>query len=145
MVGYIESLTDPSYARQLLTLTYPLIGNYGVGDENARDELGLPLGGFESARVWPAALVVERVCAEGEYSHWAALQSLSEWLRAHNVPGISGIDVRALTKRIREHGTMRAKLIFEGDDESAHDFVDINASNLVAQVSQKVGKPQKLW
>ncbi|KAI6219197.1 CAD protein [Aphelenchoides fujianensis] len=139
MVGYVESLSDPSYARQLLTLTYPLIGNYGVGDQTKTDELGLPLG-FESDRIWPAALIVERVCAEGEHSHWAAVQSLGEWLRKHNVPGLYGIDVRELTMRIRERGTMKAKLVFEGDDENAMEFVDINADNLVAAVSRKESK-----
>lgn len=59
-------------------------------------------------------------------------------MRRHNVPGLYGIDVRQLTKRIREHGTMKAKLVFEGDDENSMPFVDINADNLVAAVSRKV-------
>ncbi|KAI6208543.1 CAD protein [Aphelenchoides besseyi] len=139
MVGYVESLSDPSYARQLLTLTYPLIGNYGVADQTAIDDLGLPRG-FESDRVWPAALIVERICPEGEHSHWQATQSLSHWLKKHNVPGLCGIDVRELTMKIRERGTMKAKLVWEGDDEKSIDFVDINADNLVAAVSRKESK-----
>lgn len=105
-----ESLTDPSYAHQMLALTYPLVGNYGVPNPAALDEFGLHAGGIESGRVWPAALIVDRICPEGEHSHWQAALSLSEWLRDAGVPGLAGIDVRALTKRIRQHGTMRAKV-----------------------------------
>ncbi|KAI6183142.1 CAD protein [Aphelenchoides bicaudatus] len=136
MVGYVESLSDPSYARQLLTLTYPLIGNYGVADQDLKDEFGLPKG-FESDKIWPSALIVERICPHNEHSHWQAVQSLSDWMRKHNVPGLCGIDVRQLTKRIREHGTMKAKLVFEGDDEASMEFVDINKDNLVQAVSRK--------
>jgi carbamoylphosphate synthase small subunit len=74
----------------------------------------------------------------GEHSHWQAVESLSEWMRKHNVPGLCGIDVRQLTMRIREHGTMKAKLVFEGDDPDSMPFVDINVDNLVAAVSRKV-------
>lgn len=112
MVGYVESLTDPSYARQFLTLTYPLIGNYGVGDENQLDNFNLPPLGFESSKIWPSALIVDRICPDNEHSHWEAIQSLSQWLKTHRVPGISGIDVRLLTKKIRENGSLKAKASF---------------------------------
>lgn len=118
-----------------------------------QDEFGLPkarrtprtififkLQGFESDRIWPAALIVERICPANEHSHWQAVQSLSEWMRQHNVPGLYGIDVRQLVKQIRERGTMKAKLIFESDNEEDMEFVDINKDNLVAAVSRKVGK-----
>ncbi|CAD6191459.1 unnamed protein product [Caenorhabditis auriculariae] len=136
MVGYVESLTDPSYAQQLLTLTYPLIGNYGVPSTEQLDEFGLPAFA-ESDRVWPAALIVEKMCAEGEQSHWQAVQSLSEWLRKADVPCLAGIDVRQLTKKIRETGTMKAKLIIESDEAKSFNFIDVNAQNLVDVVSKK--------
>lgn len=87
MVGYLESLTDPSYHAQILILTYPLIGNYGVPG-NDRDELGL-LKWFESEKIHVAALVVSE-CAL-EYSHWSARKSLHQWLIENDVPGIYGI------------------------------------------------------
>lgn len=103
MVGYPESMTDPSYHGQILVLTYPMIGNYGVpGDE--KDEYDLPKF-FESLnKIWVAGLVVDELCDKP--SHWRAKQSLSDWMKAHNIPGISGIDTRALTKKIREKGTI---------------------------------------
>ena len=86
MVGYPESLTDPSYAQQLLVLTYPLIGNYGVPADEY-DNLGLHKW-FESERIQAAALVVSELCTD--YSHWAATRSLSEWLAENKIPGIYG-------------------------------------------------------
>uniref|UniRef100_A0A0K0F2V2 CAD protein n=1 Tax=Strongyloides venezuelensis TaxID=75913 RepID=A0A0K0F2V2_STRVS len=136
MVGYVESLTDPSYAKQLLTLTYPLIGNYGVPDESIVDQYGLPLGGFESSKVWPAALIVDRICPDGEHSHHEAVSSLSDWLKKHGVPGLTGIDVRCLTKKIRENGTLKAKIIMDDENEDKLDFVDVNKENLVKMVSR---------
>lgn len=109
MVGYPESMTDPSYHGQILVLTYPMIGNYGVpGDD--KDEYDLPKF-FESLnKIWVAGLVVDELCDEP--SHWRAKQSLSEWMKKHNIPGISGIDTRALTKKIREKGTILGMLHF---------------------------------
>lgn len=140
MVGYVESLTDPSYAKQFLTLTYPLIGNYGVGNSELMDsnEDLLLAHGFESNKIWPAALIVDRICPDGEHSHWEAIQSLSVWLRNNGVPGLAGIDVRLLTKKIRENGILKAKLVIDADDLNNLDFVDINSENLVALVSRKV-------
>lgn len=86
MVGYAESLTDPSYRKQILVLTYPLIGNYGI-PKDEMDEFGL-IKWFESNEIHVAALVVGDVTEE--YSHWSAVKSLSTWLKDHNIPGICG-------------------------------------------------------
>ena len=130
MTGYPESLTDPSYKGQILVLTYPLIGNYGVPGRAIREQLSRD---FESDRIHISALVTSTYSAE--YSHWNALGNLSDWLLEHNVPGICGIDTRALTKRLREHGTMLGKL-FQGNENEV-DFYDPNKDNLVEQVSVK--------
>ena len=99
MVGYPEALTDPSYRGQILVLTYPLVGNYGVPAEQSHDGLDSP---FESEAVQVAGLVVAE--AATTYSHWNATQSLGEWLTEQPVPGLAGVDTRALTKRLRERG-----------------------------------------
>lgn len=132
MVGYVESLTDPSYCRQILVLTYPLIGNYGVPDDLEKDEHGIPVN-FESHRIWAAGLVVDE-CVD-KYSHWSAKRSLSDWLDASGVPGLSGIDTRDLTKKIRETGTMLGKIIIEGTDHSSLQFYNPNLMNLLKEVS----------
>ncbi|KAL7076973.1 hypothetical protein ACQ4LE_003728 [Meloidogyne hapla] len=139
MCGYIEALTDPSYAQQILVLTYPLIGNYGVPKFGKTDANwpSLLTGGFESNRIWPAALIVDRICEEGEYNHFEAFTSLSQWLRDQGVPGLCGIDTRMLTKIIRTHGTLKAKFVLEADLQEAIQFVNINEQNLVASVSRK--------
>ncbi|KAH9363641.1 hypothetical protein HPB48_000010 [Haemaphysalis longicornis] len=134
MVGYVESLTDPSYCRQILVLTYPLIGNYGVPDSSEKDAHGIPVN-FESHRIWAAGLVVDE-CVD-KYSHWSAKRSLSDWLDESGVPGISGIDTRDLTKKIREAGTMLGKIIVEGKDDSSLTFENPNLLNLVKEVSLK--------
>ena len=87
MVGYPESLTDPSYNSQILVLTYPLIGNYGIPD-NSRDEHGM-LKHFESEKIWSNGLIVGDLTEN--YSHWLATKSLSSWLKEHKIPVISGI------------------------------------------------------
>ncbi|XP_022107145.1 CAD protein-like isoform X3 [Acanthaster planci] len=133
MVGYPESLTDPSYKSQILVLTYPLIGNYGV-PPHERDELGLPKW-FESEKIHVSALVVGELSEK--YSHWAAKKSLSDWLKEYNIPGISGVDTRALTKKIRESGTMLGKIVVEGTSPESIPFEDPNLRNLVAEVSSK--------
>jgi carbamoyl-phosphate synthase / aspartate carbamoyltransferase len=107
MVGYPEALTDPSYRGQILVLTYPLIGNYGVPDQNIQDEHGLPMY-FESREIHIAGLVVSSY--SWEHSHWAAQQSLGKWLKDSNIPAIYGVDTRALTKLLREHGTLLGRL-----------------------------------
>ncbi len=128
MVGYVESLTDPSYTGQILTFTYPLIGNYGVpGNTQAH---GMPLF-FESDRIHITALIVSDYT--GDYSHWNAVRSLSDWLITENIPALSGIDTRALTKRLREKGTMLGKLVFKDDIA----FYDPSQENQIAKVSVK--------
>ena len=108
MVGYPEALTDPSYRGQILVLTYPLIGNYGVPDESILDEHGLPLY-FESKEIHIAGLVVSQY--SWEHSHWAAQKSLSQWLQESGIPAIYGVDTRALTKKLREFGSILGKLV----------------------------------
>jgi Carbamoyl-phosphate synthase small chain, CPSase domain len=103
MVGYPEALTDPSYRGQILVLTYPLIGNYGVPDDSVVDQYGLPTY-FESANIHIAGLVVSSY--SWEHSHWTAQKSLSKWLEENGIPAMYGVDTRALTKRLREHGAI---------------------------------------
>jgi carbamoyl-phosphate synthase small subunit len=129
MTGYPESLTDPSYSGQILVLTYPLIGNYGVpGNER---ENGM-LKNFESDKLQIRALIVSEYSSE--YGHWDAKKSLGEWLREENIPGICGIDTRKLTKILREKGTMLGKIVF---DDKETKFDDANKINLVNEVSIK--------
>ena len=129
MVGYPESLTDPSYRGQILVLTYPLIGNYGIPGYEKEDGV---FKYFESDRIHVQGLIVTEYCEA--YSHWNAEKSLSEWMQEYNVPGIYGIDTRALTKRLREKGVMLGKIIYETDNI---EFDDPNKRNLVAEVSIK--------
>ncbi len=121
MVGYVESLTDPSYAGQILVCTYPLIGNYGVPDKKF----------FESEKVQIAGLVVSEYSME--YSHQSAKQSLAQWLKDSGVPAITGVDTRAITKRLREQGVMLGAL----GSKAPKIIYDPNAENLVASVSVK--------
>ena len=111
MVGYPESLTDPSYKGQILVLTYPLIGNYGVPGKEAENSI---LKNFESDKIHVQALVVSDYSFE--HSHWSAKKSLAEWLKEENIPAIYGVDTRKLTKTLREKGAMLGKIIFENDD-----------------------------
>lgn len=129
MTGYPESLTDPSYSGQILVITFPLVGNYGVpGDET---ENGL-LKFFESDRIHIKALVISDYAFE--HSHWNAKRSLAQWLKENNVPGIYGVDTRQITKVIREKGVMLGKIIVDGSPEPA-EYEDPNKENLVAKVS----------
>jgi carbamoyl-phosphate synthase small subunit len=107
MVGYTETLTDPSYAGQILTLTYPLIGNYGVPDPKEKDVWGISKY-FESDRIQARGLVVHELSETA--SHWNLAMTLDEWLYDEKVPGISDIDTRALTKKLRTSGVMMAAL-----------------------------------
>ena len=127
MTGYPESLTDPSYKGQILTLTYPLVGNYGVPGSLLEDEM---LRHFESDQVHISALIISDYSFK--YNHWNASQSLDEWLRENKVPGIYGIDTRALTKLIREKGSLLGKVIVDNND---CEFYDPNNVNLVEEVS----------
>ncbi|MCD8282074.1 MAG: glutamine-hydrolyzing carbamoyl-phosphate synthase small subunit [Prevotella sp.] len=132
MSGYPESLTDPSYAGQLMVLTYPLIGNYGV-PEFSFDAQGLPVF-MESDRIYASAIIVSDYSEE--YSHWNAKESLAEWLRREHIPGITGIDTRRLTKLLRERGVMLGQILFDDmpDITPAPEYEGIN---FVARVSCK--------
>lgn len=127
MTGYPESLTDPSYRGQILCLTYPLVGNYGAPVKEEENDL---YRFYESASIHISGLIVSDYSFE--YSHWNATESLDEWLKKNNIPGVYGIDTRALTKRLREKGSMLGKL--ETRNEST-EFYDPNKVNLVAEVS----------
>ena len=152
MVGYYESMTDPSYRGQILVMTWPLVGNYGVPARKAMDELleDVPAN-FESAEIHIAGLVVASYCGE-DYSHHLASSSLGAWLKEQRIPALYGIDTRALTKKIRKQGSMLARLSLEqvmtngiataaksrGESTHGHknfvrvDWIDPNKRNLVA-------------
>ncbi len=129
MTGYPESLTDPSYTGQILVSTYPMIGNYGVPVN--RMENGVHAH-YESDKLHITALIISDYSFE--YSHWNAEKSLSDWLKEWDVPGIFGIDTRALTKILREKGSMLGKIEFV---DQPIDFYDPNKENLVAVASCK--------
>ncbi len=129
MVGYPECFTDPSYEGQILILTYPLIGNYGVpksqnGDGGLEQE-------FESDRIHISGLVVSQYSKH--FSHWKGHTDLHTWLSAHGIPGVSGIDTRLLTRKLRERGSMLGKLIVQQQEIELN---DPNRENLVARVSR---------
>ena len=130
MTGYPESLTDPSYAGQILVTTYPLIGNYGVPDTG-----GEPLPKFmESERIHVKGLVVADYSEK--YSHWNAKESLAEWLKREKIPAITGIDTRRLTKRLRECGVMRGRIVVSVDSKYLEN-TDYGSINWVEKVSCK--------
>jgi carbamoyl-phosphate synthase small subunit len=129
MVGYPESLTDPSYRGQILVFTFPLIGNYGVPENEEEDNLLLY---FESSKIQIQGLIIANYSED--YSHWNAKKSLSKWMKEYNIPGIYGIDTRELTKKLREKGSMLGKIIYDSD---SLDFIDPSKRNLAAEVSVK--------
>ena len=133
MMGYPESLTDPSYAGQILVTTFPLIGNYGVPETG-----GQPLPTFmESDKIHVKGLVAADYSQE--YSHWNAKESLCSWLKREGIPAISGIDTRRLTKLLREHGVMKGRIIIsEYSENSEHsENTDYGSINWVEKVSCK--------
>lgn len=138
MVGYPEAMTDPSYRGQLLVLTYPLIGNYGVPVNRetklSENELEIPEF-FESNRIQISGLVIATLSKH--YSHWSALDSLESWMQRHHIPGISNIDTRMLTKKLRNQGVMLGKIVVDDADLA---WEDPNGRNLVADAS--VEKPR---
>ncbi|KAK4246422.1 carbamoyl-phosphate synthase arginine-specific small chain [Corynascus novoguineensis] len=135
LVGYPESMTDPSYRGQILVFTQPLIGNYGV-PSNERDEYNL-LKYFESPHIQCAGVVVADVAEK--YSHWTAVESLSEWCAREGVPVISGVDTRAIVTYLREQGSSLARISIgdEYDADEDEGFIDPGAINLVKRVSTK--------
>lgn len=143
MYGYNEALTDPSYWGQILVYTYPMIGNYGVPHIGEVDSWNLPRW-FESTSIKVTALVVHELCESP--SHWASISSLDEWLRSEGIPGICGIDTRALTKKLRTHGVMLGVVgVFDKGEEldlesmlsASRQIRDPNKRDLVAEVSVK--------
>ena len=136
MVGYPESMTDPSYRGQILVFTYPLIGNYGVPSEE-KNQWGFSKN-FESEAVHVRGIVVAQVSED--HSHFAAVSSLSRWMEHHGIPGITGIDTRALTKKLRETGVMLGRIMQNAPTPSPSpagggEIPDPNKTNLVAEVS----------
>ena len=130
MMGYPESLTDPSYSGQLLVTTYPIIGNYGVPPRQEKESLS---NFYESEKIHAEAIIVSDYSFE--YSHWNADRSLADWLKEEKIVGIYDIDTRELTKILREHGSMKGKITIEDGEDI--DFVDPNLINLVEKVSCK--------
>ena len=143
MVGYTESLTDPSYRGQILCITYPLVGNYGVPDKNIHDEFGIPKY-FESDNIQPKWLIIHSLSEIA--SHWACVKTLDEWLYQERIPGIYGIDTRELTKIIRQKGVMMGvltvsdkpidtkidfKKIINSEDYNKKNFMSLVSSNNV--------------
>ena len=131
ILSYTEALTDPSYSGQILTLTYPIIGNYGVPNTTVKDVYNL-LKNVESNKIHVNGLIVQNYTHN--YSHWNAVKSLSKWLREEEIPAIYGIDTRMLTKIIRNEGAILGKIEFENDKV---DFYDPNLQNLVQNVTRK--------
>ena len=132
MTGYPESLTDPSYAGQLMALTYPLVGNYGVPAFTMEDN-GLATF-MESDKIYARAIIVSDYSEN--YSHWNAKESLSEWLKREKVPGITGLDTRLLTKVLREHGVIMGKILFDDEPNNIPE-AKYEGVNFVAEVSCK--------
>lgn len=128
MTGYPESLTDPSYEGQILVTTYPLLGNYGVPPQGEKDSVS---DFYESSRIHCRAIVAQDY--SWSHSHWLAERSLAQWLREERIPGIYGVDTRALTKHLRECGSMLGRVVTEGC--AVPDFYNPNGENLVAKVS----------
>lgn len=136
LVGYPESMTDPSYKGQIICFTQPLIGNYGVPSGTARDEYNL-LKYFESPHIQCIGIVVSDVAQE--YSHWTAVESLSQWCKREGVAAITGVDTRALVTYLRERGSSLGRIsigeTYDADEDAA--FEDPSAINLVHKVSTK--------
>ncbi|KAF6066666.1 Carbamoyl-phosphate synthase small chain, CPSase domain family protein [Candida albicans] len=129
MVGYPESITDPSYEGQILVITYPLVGNYGVPDRELFDEdyePALPKY-FESNKIHIAGLVVAHYTEE--YSHWLAKSSLGKWLQEQGIPAIYGVDTRSLTKRLREKGSTLGRLAIQNSDYKSEEIISQSKSN----------------
>lgn len=133
MIGYPESMTDPSYRGQILVMTYPLVGNYGVPGNERENKL---LKFFESEKIQVEGLIVADYSKN--YSHWNATKSLTEWMTEQKIPGIYNVDTRELTKKLRNKGTMLGRIVHPHEKMSLH---DPNKRNLVSEVSIK--EPQQ--
>ena len=129
MVGYPETLSDPSYKKQILVLTYPLIGNYGMPD-GINEDLST---NYESTKLQIAGLVVSEI--SNKYNHWSAINSLSDVMLSENIPGIQGIDTRELTKELRSIGTMQGRIKYNNDSK----WEPVPMTHVVSEVS--IDKP----
>lgn len=123
MVGYTETMTDPSYKGQILCFTYPSIGNYGIPSEQNIDEFGLPRY-FESDRIQTSGIIVHNL--SNVASHWTCIKTLDQWLYEQKIPGISGIDTRELTKKLRINGVMNGKLIINSNQTQQDNNINSN-------------------
>ena len=132
MMGYPESLTDPSYAGQLMVLTFPLVGNYGVPPFTIEPD-GLATF-MEGGKIHARAIIASDYSTN--YSHWNAVESLADWLKREQVPGITGIDTRELTKTLREHGVMMGQILFDDEPDNIPQ-AEYEGVNFVDQVSCK--------
>ncbi len=133
MVGYPETLTDPSYCGQILIFTYPLIGNYGIPAYERENGL---LKYFESEKIHCSGIIIADYSFN--YSHWGAIKSLDEWLKENKIPGIYGVDTRMLTRKLREYGTMPGKIYTVEDQEFlGAPFLDPNKTDLAGTVTTK--------
>lgn len=130
MVGYLDSMTDPSYAGQILAFTYPLIGNYGVPAYSERDRFGLPRF-FESDSIKVKGIVVQEACKEP--SHWASKKTLAKWMESEGVPGIEGVDTRTLVTKLRESGVMLGVIATGAGRERALAELLANAQSYASQ------------
>lgn len=128
MVGYPESITDPSYRGQILVVTFPLVGNYGVPSRETMDELlhDRPAH-FEASQIHISGLVVSSYAGE-DYSHYLATSSLGAWLKEQGIPAIYGVDTRALTERIREEGSMLGRMLLQKQGLSNGDSNSVNGT-----------------
>ena len=143
MMGYPESLTDPSYAGQLLTMTFPLVGNYGVPPFSIEAN-SIPTF-MESDKIYASAIIVSDYTEQ--YSHWNAVESLGDWLKREHVPGITNIDTRELTKVLREHGVMMGKILFDDEPDNIPEanyegvnFVDLVSTKEIIRYNEGAGK-----
>lgn len=148
LVGYPESMTDPSYRGQILVFTQPLIGNYGVPSGEARDEYNL-LKYFESPHIHVVGIVVAEYAYQ--YSHWTAVESLAQWCQREGVAAITGVDTRELVQYLREQGSSLGRITLADHDPVP--YVNPMKTNLVAQVTTKKpfhvsalpGKAKAMW
>ncbi len=146
MVGYPESFTDPSYTGQILVLTSPLVGNYGIPeDKKDKDQIEKI---FEGNKASLTGLIVNEYSEN--FSHWNAKKSLGKWLKENKIPAITGIDTRELTKKLRTHGVMLGKIVVEKSatknttkSSKKIEFEDPNSENLVDKVGVKKPKIYK--
>lgn len=131
MTGYPESLTDPSFSGQILVFTYPLIGNYGIPKFQLDNSAKTVQDGFESGRIQVRGMVISNY--SNDYSHFDATESLDQWLKDNDIPGIYGVDTRELTKTLRTAGVMLGKITTE-HEEGDLNIIDPNGTNLAGMV-----------